>query len=317
MFTIQEDSFGSLTQLELTNVLTGEYVTIIHDYGTCVNEMVLQANGKNYSIIRGTNDSRTMVNKKWFKSAKLTPYPNRVKDGKYSFNGNSYQLSINDEERKNAMHGFVFDKPFELISHKEGQEECSVELEYTYTGKQQGYPFPFRLNIIYVFSEDGLECETILTNTGKDNMPLGDGWHPYFKTGTKIDRMQLAMPPCKQLETDNRLIPTGKTKDFNKFIDDLEQIGNQEFDTCFLLEDNGDDTATFELYDPDRDIYISLWQETGKGKYNYTQLYIPPDRQSIAIEPMTCAPDAFNNGMGLQTLAPGEAFRGRYGISLR
>lgn len=315
MFNIQEDSFGSLTQLELSNVYTGEYVTIIHDYGTAINELVLNANGKNHAIIRGTNTHKDMVGQKWFKGAKLFPFPNRIKDGKYTFNGKDYQLPINEEARHNALHGFVFNKPFELVSHEENTDFVTVEFELNYLGKFDGYPFPFRLSIAYTLSEDGLECQTIIKNTGTTAMPVGDGWHPYFKTGSKVDYLQLTLPACKVLEVDDRLIPTCKQTNFDKF-ESGALIGQQEFDTAMVLEVTGD-IVTTELLDTQRNLKISLWQETGVNKYNYLQLYIPADRQSIAIEPMTCAPDAFNNGLGLISLQPNEVIKTAYGVSVK
>lgn len=317
MFKIQEDSFGNLTQLEINNVLSGEYVTIIHDYGTNINELVLHANRKNIPLLRGTNDSKDMTKKQWFKGAKLAPFPNRIKDGKYSFNGKEYTLPKNESNKKNSLHGFMFNKAFDLISHSESSTEGNVEFEYTHNGKLDGFPFPFRMNIVYALSEDGFECVTTVRNIGTEPMPFGDGWHPYFKTGTLVDRLQLILPECEEMEVDENLIPTGKTKPYSRF-NELETIGKTNFDTPFVIKTNPkEDTAYVQLYDPDRDFQITLWQETGNNKYNYFQLYIPEDRQSIAIEPMTCAPDAFNNGIGLITLQPGESFTGTYGVTLK
>jgi len=59
-----------------------------------------------------------------------------------------------------------------------------------------------------------------------------------------------------------------------------------------------------------------ICQETGKYKYNFLQVYTPPHRKSIAIEPMTCAPNAFNNEQGLIILAPFESFSASWGISM-
>ena len=315
MFNITEDSFGTLTQIELNNVITGEYATIIHDYGTAINELVLESNGKKHSILRSTNTHHDMVGKNWFKGAKLFPFPNRIKDGLYTFNGKEYKLAINEEARHNALHGFVYNKPFDLVTHEEKGSYVATEMEYVSHGKTPGYPFPFLLSLVYSLSEDGFECKTTCKNTGKEPMPMGDGWHPYFKTGISVDKLQLLLPKGKELLCDDRLIPTGKTKAFTKF-DSLALIGNQQFDTAFELDVDGD-IATTELVDTVNNLKISLWQETGKNKYNFLQVYIPPDRQSIAIEPMTCAPNAFNNHQGLIVLKPGEVFSASYGVSLK
>ncbi|MDX2003561.1 MAG: hypothetical protein SFW35_14085 [Chitinophagales bacterium] len=315
MFTIEEDSFGSFTQMELKNVLTGESVSIIHDFGTAINALTLQSNGRNYQLLRGAALSKEMVGQRWYKGVKLSPFPNRVRDGKYTFQGKEYQLPINEEARHNALHGFVYNKPFELIGHVEGHTEASVEFEYNYNGKVEGYPFPFRLSLTYILSEEGLECSTTVLNTGKEAMPIGDGWHPYFKTGTSVDKLHLLLPPGDLIEVDERLNPSGKKSPFSKF-NQLTVIGDHQFDTGFALK-IVDDIATTQLYDPQQNLTISLWQETGPSKYNFLQVYIPPDRQSIAIEPMTCSADAFNNGDGLIVLQPGEHFNAKYGVTLR
>ena len=83
-------------------------------------------------------------------------------------------------------------------------------------------------------------------------------------------------------------------------------INNRQFDTCFALDEQ-EEKATTEIFDPVQDLSINIWQETGKMKYNFLQVFIPESRDSIAIEPMTCTADAFNNNIGLVVLAPNQS----------
>ena len=111
------------------------------------------------------------------------------------------------------------------------------------------------------------------------------------------------------------MIPTGKTTQFTKFSEPA-QIKKQEIDTGFILPKKESIKKT-ELYDKKQDIKIIIWQETGNRKYNYLQVFIPPKRTSIAIEPMTCSTDAFNNKEGLIILKPKEIFSASYGVYLK
>jgi aldose 1-epimerase len=110
------------------------------------------------------------------------------------------------------------------------------------------------------------------------------------------------------------MIPTGEVKKYNQF-NSRAPIGNIAFDSCFRLALIGDKHMT-GIYDPATDIKFILWQETGPGKYNYLQVYTPPARHSVAIEPMTCNINAFNNHEGLIILEPDEIFQASYGVQV-
>jgi len=111
------------------------------------------------------------------------------------------------------------------------------------------------------------------------------------------------------------MIPTGERTDF-KLFEKLTKIGTQEFDTCFEI--NGNENLIHEtiLSDFEQDLEIALWQETGENKYNYLQIYIPPERDCIAVEPMSCNVNAFNNKDGLVVLNDKEIFYAEFGIKL-
>jgi aldose 1-epimerase len=146
-------------------------------------------------------------------------------------------------------------------------------------------------------------------------MPFGEGWHPFFGFNKAVDHLSLKFNAEELILVDQRLIPTGKKIKYDHF-NQLRKIEDTKFDSCFkLAADQGKHIS--ELYDPDNDLTVLLWQETGENRYNYLQVYIPPSRLSIALEPMTCNIDAFNNGEGLQILEPGQIYEASYGIRIK
>ena len=239
MFKIIEEKQNDISRVKILNKTTGEYLSIVPEYGANVNELVLQKHNKLFSILDGNNCTDEFKTRRIFNSAKLFPFPNRVNEGKYNFSGKSYQLPINYEDEGNSVHGFVYDKKFEIYN----------------------------------------------TNVNSNEIVI----------------------------TGNNLIPKG-TKEFSGY-QKLSRIGEIEFDSCFILNSNINQHIV-ELYESKENNKISLWFEGGKGKYNYLQLYIPPDRNSIAIEPTTCNVDSYNNKAGLQILNPNEWYSAKYGVKL-
>lgn len=316
MFKIETGSFGRFRKIRLVNTQTKEYVSIIPEFGGNVNEIVLNKNGKNYSIIDGArNYSQLIGDKRWFKSAKLIPFPNRIKDGRYCFAGKRYQLPINFPSQNHAIHGFIWDRKLSVKKKTITNYQASVQLAYLYDGSMEGYPFRFRAIITcYLLKDKGFKCTTMVKNMGACPLPIGDGWHPYFKTKGKADSFMLKIPSKRKIEVNARMIPTGRIIPFERFSR-LSKIGKIKLDTGFCLKQKEGLVCT-EIYDPGLDLKINVWQETGKWKYNYLQIFIPPARTSIAVEPMTCWADAFNNKKSLIILKPKQSFKTTYGVSL-
>jgi len=315
MFKIIKEPFGDFTKIKIKNSDTEEYISIIPEFGGNVNEIVLEKEAKLYSILNGYQTPLEIAEHDYFKGAKLTPFPNRIEDGKYSFNGKEYQLPINKPDENHAIHGFMWNKNVILQKEEISSKTASIQFEYLYDGSLTGYPFKTRLRIIYfLISEKGFKCTTEIKNIDRCKIPVGDGWHPYFKTSEKVDELMLKIPAKYKTDVDSRMIPTGKRLPYNDYIH-LTKIGDTKFDTGFPITQNGGSVTT-EIYDPKIDLKIKICQETGKWKYNYLQIYIPPSRKSIAIEPMTCKINGFNNKKGLIVLQPNESFKASYGVSI-
>lgn len=183
-----------------------------------------------------------------------------------------------------------------------------------YNAAVKGYPFKFQVTLTYsLMADKGFQYKTTIANLGNCSIPVGDGWHPYFKTEGKVDRLHIKIPAWSRIEVDVQMIPTGK-RIHDNYAGSF-QIGNKDFNMGFVLQKAGGKALT-ELYDPELDLKICLWQETGKWKYNYLQVFIPPSIKSIAIEPMTCITDAFNNRIGLVVLEPRQSFTANCGVQL-
>ncbi|MFZ2898025.1 MAG: hypothetical protein WA004_05355 [Saprospiraceae bacterium] len=265
--------------------------------GACLTELVIGG----VPLLDGYREASELDTLDWGKSAILAPFPNRLKDGKYRFEGKEYQFPVNEPARNNALHGFVMDKPFEIV--EEG--DFSVALEYRYEGSFGYYPFPFLLRVTYSLSvADGFTAFFEMKNTGSSPMPAGLGWHPYFQLGDSADALSLQLPAAEQVLVDERMIPTGEKVCYDAF-EAMKQIGATAFDTGFRLPE----PCVVRLREGTRE--LEYWQD---GAFPYLQVFIPPARRSIALEPMTCNIDALNNGEGLRILAPGEAIRGRAGL---
>jgi len=315
MFKIKEEPFGKFKRIVLQNSNTKEQLGVIPEFGANINELILSKNSKQFSILLGANTDEELCNDKVYRSAQLFPFPNRIKDGEYKHKGEIHKLAKNEPDRSNALHGFVFHQKFTLLEKISSPDLGCVSFKYEYLGNISGYPFTFSLIYYYTLSEDGgFTCESRLTNTSDQIMPAGFGWHPYYQTGNTLDKMKLQLPECAIYDIDKQMIPTGSTHSFVEF-EKSTIIGSRQFDDGFKIT-NGKNKAEIILEDPDQDLKICLWQETGPNKFNYFQIYTTPDRKSIAIEPMSCIADAFNSGDGLMSLAPQQSVHLKFGIYL-
>ena len=245
----------------------------------------------------------------------LAPWPNRIEDGAHEFGGAQHQLPLNEVEARNAIHGLVRWSAWSASEHSPDR----VLLEHT-LHPQPGYPFSLALGIEYSLSQDGLRVTSTATNIGPEACPYGFGMHPYLTMGTeKVDELLLRAPGRTVLTTNDRGIPVGSEPvegteyDFRR----PRPIGTAKLDHAFSDLERGDDgLASVELLNPEDERSLLLWLDDG---YRYLQLFTGdplPDvaRRSLAVEPMTCAPNAFRTGDGLLVLEPGEATSSSWGI---
>ena len=303
---ITKEPFGQFTEYVLTNPETGEALYILPEYGGIIRKMTLHKDGHLHQVIDVTdNPEQLLETMNAYPSAHLFPWGNRVRDGKYSFQGNDYQLSINEIGFNNAIHGFVSFANFEVIEEEVNEVQAILTLKYTYKATQFGFPFPFILHIQHIFSSDeGLEINYTIENTGEKAMPMVLGWHPYFKIeGETADDWQIDFPATHQYISDGQMISAEKVEvDFKGNMD----LKGRTLDAVFAVEPSSKVEA--KLHSPNKDITINVWQEGLKGGFSFMVVYIPSTRDCIAIEPMTGNTDAFNSGEGLLVLESMKTF---------
>ena len=248
-----------------------------------------------------------------FKSAKLSPFVCRLADSKYHVNNKAYTInkfSLGNE----AIHGLLFDSVFMVTDYGADENAAIVTLQYDYTKADEGYPLKYSCIVIYRLESNGkLSVETIIQNNDAEVMPLCDGWHPYFTLGCKADELLMKINSNRMVEFNDRLLPTGKIIAYDKF-QQPELIAGTALDNCFLLNEN--DLPACTLRNNTSGLQLIILPEKS---YPYLQLYIPPHRNSIAIENLSAAPDAFNNKMGLAMLPPGQStsFKTSFAVTLK
>ncbi len=318
MFTFKTEPFGKIAQIKLINTHTGEYVAILADCGCAINSLVLKKGDKLFDLIDGSESYEDLLlhGLSEYKGSFLFPFPNRLKNGQYSYDNVTYNFECNDSNGStNALHGTLHDQKFHITRFEAFEDKAELDFLYKTSGIDSSYPFHYSVLVQYTLhSIYGLSINTSVINHGNNAMPVGFGWHPYYKTSGKIDDMLLHFPSCESVELDTNGIPTGNvfpTKLF-KFTD---SVNTTNLDNCFRIITNTD-ISTIALIDSENNVRVDIWQENGVNKYNFFQTYIPPHRNSIAIEPMTCAPDSFNNGMGLIQLQSLQKTSSKWGIKL-
>jgi aldose 1-epimerase len=249
----------------------------------------------------------------------LIPWPNRLRDGRYEFAGETHQLPLSEPETQNAIHGLIRWANWTVAEHS----DAAAAMEHLLY-PQPGYPFALVLRVEYALSGDGLTVSTAATNVGETACPYAAGAHPYLTAGTDtIDSCDLRAPGRSWMPTDERCIPTGSEPvDGTEFdFRSPRQIGSTKLNTAFGdLERDRDSRARVELRAPDGR-HLALWLDEG---YPYLMLFtgdplgeVARRRRGLGVEPMTCAPNAFQTGEGLLTLQPGETFTSGWGIDPR
>jgi aldose 1-epimerase len=245
----------------------------------------------------------------------LIPWPNRLQDGQYEFEGRRHQLPLTEPEHANAIHGLVRWSLWSVAAHEPERVVMAHRLH-----PQPGYPFTLDISIEYALSASGLSVQTTATNVGHDRCPYGCGAHPYLSVGTEsVDATVLRAPARTVLQADGRGIPTGATPVAATDYDFREPraIGAMKLDHGFTdLERDEDGFARVELTNLDSAVALALWVDES---YPYLMLFTGdlPEvaRRALGVEPMTCPPNAFRSGESLIALEPGGSVTSAWGIS--
>jgi aldose 1-epimerase len=242
--------------------------------------------------------------------AVLVPWPNRIRDGRYAFDGEQFQLPLTEPAAGNASHGLV--KWVRWTCQDRQPAELTLVHDLV---PQTGYPFELRLELHYALDPvTGLAVRLTALNTGHGDAPFGAGFHPYLDlAGHPLDAAELLVPAEAVLLTDRQQIPTGQRSVAGTPFDfrTIRPIGSDRLDHGYA-----DLTGRAALL---RTAERTIELRWGSG-FNHLQVFTPPfitpGRNAVAIEPMSCPADAFNSGQDLVRLAPGQSWSGSWGIAV-
>ncbi len=245
----------------------------------------------------------------------LFPFPNRIRDGKFSFQGEQYAVNP-------PRHGFVRDKSWQVDSHG-ASVEAGAWLTSSFDAADypaeilEQFPFPFRLEVTYRLKDARLEMETLVVNMGERDMPAGYGIHPYFR---RPSNGSLTVPARQRLELSDSL-PTGKLLDVADSYDlrHAADINELHLDDIYIsVEADTDGLARCVLFDQEKNVRTIV--EFTREQFPYVVVYTPPaPRQAICVEPNTCPTDAFNlqtQGIESNVLIIGAGETVRFNISI-
>ena len=246
----------------------------------------------------------------------LIPWPNRIRDGRYTFNGVTQQLALTEPARHNASHGLARYVPWVLV-----EQQADTVVNRVRIHPQPGWSGTLDATITHRVSADGLTVTVEATNLSDEELPFGYGAHPYLTVGeSSVDEVALTVPAASYLEVDDRLLPA-RLSAVDGTVYDLRRstvLGSANLDTAMTdLTRDSDGRWRIRLTLGDR--YAELW---GDETFAWTQVFTGgPNRDAgVAVEPMTCGPNAFNAGPthdDLRVLAPQETFVGQWGITGR
>ena len=250
----------------------------------------------------------------------LVPWPNRVKDGVWTWQGDKQQLALTEPEQHNAIHGLVRWMPWHVLEHT----ATSVSVGCA-SYPQPGYPWPIDVRVTYSLADDGLTVQTSITNNGASPAPVAAGAHPYITVGTPtVDTAVLHLPADEWIPTGEQQIPTGRAPVEGSPYDfrSPRPIGDLEIDYTFSrLHRDEDGRFRLRLAAPDGGRTVTFWLDDA---YDFVEIFTGdalPDtsrrRQGLGVEPMTAPPNALASGESLVVLAPGETWSGAWGITAR
>ncbi|MEN3534589.1 aldose 1-epimerase family protein [Microbispora sp. ZYX-F-249] len=247
----------------------------------------------------------------------LLPWPNRVRDGRYDADGETRQLAINEPRTGNAAHGFARLMPWRVLERDDASIRLGLRLF-----PQPGYPHVLDLTASYALGEAGLKVEVSAVNVGDGVAPYGMGAHPYLTLGEEtVDDAVLEVPAAEWTPVDEQKIPVGRRPVEGTEYDFREgrRIGGTVLDTPYTaLRRDADGLVRARLRAADGSRGVELWGGTGVEwlqVFTGDTLAEPYRRAGVAVEPMSCPPNAFATGECLVRLAPGERVAHRWGIA--
>ncbi|PSL38698.1 aldose 1-epimerase [Labedella gwakjiensis] len=241
----------------------------------------------------------------------LVPWPNRVRDGKWTLDGEQMQLDISEPKNGNASHGLLRNTAYAVERLADDRVVLRAPIHPT-----RGYPFSLATEVEYALTEDGLVVTHRLTNHGTAAAPVGVGAHPYLCIGdTPTAELTLTSSGSTLVVVDDRLNPTGTAPvPAEKDLRGGPRVGDLSLDDAYTDLDVVDGRVEHVLAAPDGST-VTLWaDEAFAWMQAFVSTKLRPGGLALAVEPMTMPANAFNTGDGLTWLAPGDTLEVHWGI---
>jgi aldose 1-epimerase len=300
-FTIEQITRGGFAVEQLRNENTGEWIEIIPALGGMVHRLALGRNGP-HELLAFDTDQELQTNP-LFLGRMLFPFSDRIPRARYIYENRIFHLTANCAEEPSAIHGLVYNQAFSILNRGLDFRSCALVLEYRIRPERfPGYPFDITLKIEYILTSAGFELKFEIFNQGTAAAPLALGWHPYFSFDRSFEKVTLQNDSREYVEVGPDLIPMLnllQTKDSAFDFSKAAPVANREIDITLACPENGRTILA------GKSRKILLFQDP--RFFKYTQIYIPKDHGSIAVEPLSAATNAFNfHGLGLKVLPPGR-----------
>ena len=247
----------------------------------------------------------------------LAPWPNRLDHGRYSFAGQNARAALDEAELQNAIHGLVRWLPWRVVSRSPEAVELSCVLY-----PQPAYPWRLELQVGYRLDSGGLSVSFQARNASSIPAPFGIGFHPYLTVGVIVDEAMLQIPAKTHLVLDGRGLPVGAEPVTGSDLEFTEpkRIGTAKLDAAYTDLVRGSDGFVRAVLERKQDNRrVCLWADRA---FRYLMVYTGDKielesrrRRAVAIEPMTCPPNALRSGTDLLTIKPGATLQGRWGLT--
>lgn len=318
--TVRTVSRAGFTSLRLILPRTGESVEILPGLGGTVHRIALAPRtdtptGPPVEILDSDSDRELAENPR-FRGRILFPFNDRIPSGRYGFRGEEFRLAVNDPGSDSAIHGALYRTSMRLTATEPGPDRIGIRLERLFRGDEvEGYPFALWIEAAYSLEPGRFTLRLCAANRGSRAAPVALGWHPYFLAGDRgLPEAALIAAFPSYFEADERALPVGTPVpiaaghgfDFSAG----KPLGPLALDHAFTAPQDG----RIQL----RTAYGTLELSYDREPFAFTQLYTPPDRGSVAIEPVTAAPDSFNHPeRGLMVLEPGSSVSATISVVLR
>ena len=240
--------------------------------GGCITSYTLATADGDFDILKSFGQRNKA-------SFPLIPYSNRIKNGRFVFEGTEYQLPLNFGDHPHSIHGVGWQEEWSVLNHEEG---C-ITLELIHDGTQ--WPFPFKAIQTVKLSGADLYNKIQLTNLAKTSMPAGLGMHPYFPRHGKA---VLSAEVSKVWKTDDTCLPIEKVSCPSHW--NLTAGANVDELYCDNQFDPWPGTAYINW--PDKKASVTL---TSSEDLNRLVVYAPKDEDFFCVEPTSHITDAFNH----------------------